>query len=119
MRLLQGLMKECEEFDSEYVFLTNYGGPLRDDRFRDRLKDYAKKVGIKVRIHPHLFRHTSATLFLENGGTERYLAEIMGHSDLRMVSKYTHLSQKSIKEKHEQFSPMNNVVGGLQKKRKK
>ncbi|KKO54526.1 integrase [Paenibacillus sp. DMB20] len=118
MRLIQELIKECEEFDSEYVFLTNYGGPLRDDRFRDRLKNYAEKVGINIRIHPHLFRHTSATLFLENGGTERYLAEIMGHSDLRMVSRYTHLSQKSIKEKHDEFSPMNNVISNLQKKRK-
>ncbi|BCG59728.1 hypothetical protein PUR_31530 [Paenibacillus sp. URB8-2] len=57
-------------------------------------------------------------MFLENGGSERYLAEIMGHSDLRMVSKYTHLSQKSIKEKHELFTPMNNVISGLQKGRK-
>lgn len=119
MRLLQELIKECGEFTSEYVFLTNYGGPLRDDRFRDRLKGYAKKVGIDLRVHPHLFRHTSATLFLENGGTERYLAEIMGHSDLRMVARYTHLSQKSVKEKHDQFSPMNNIVSGLQKKRKR
>ncbi|RED32405.1 tyrosine-type recombinase/integrase [Paenibacillus sp. VMFN-D1] len=119
MRLIQELIKECEEFESEYIFLTNYGGKLRDDRFRDRLKEYATKVGIELRIHPHLFRHTSATLFLENGGTERYLAEIMGHADLRMVARYTHLSQKSIKEKHDQFSPMNNIVGGLQKKRKR
>ncbi|BCG60073.1 hypothetical protein PUR_34980 [Paenibacillus sp. URB8-2] len=56
--------------------------------------------------------------FLENGGSERYLVEIMGHSDLRMVGKYTHLSQKSIKEKHEWFKPMNNVLSGLQKERK-
>ncbi|WOZ39800.1 tyrosine-type recombinase/integrase [Paenibacillus polymyxa] len=118
-RLIRELLKECEEFDSEYVFLTNYGGPLRDDRFRDRLKGYVKAAGLKMRVHPHLFRHTSATMFLENGGSERYLAGIMGHSDLRMVAKYTHLSDKSIKEKHDQFTPMNNVIGPLQKERKR
>ncbi|MDP9676396.1 integrase/recombinase XerD [Paenibacillus jamilae] len=118
-RLLRELLRECEEFESEYVFLTNYGGPVRDDRFRDRLKGYVKAAGLNLRVHPHLFRHTSATMFLENGGSERYLAEIMGHSDLRMVSKYTHLSTKSVKEKHEQFTPMNNVIGPLQKSRKR
>lgn len=117
-RLLSELMRECADFDTDYVFVTNYGGPLRDDRFRDRLKQYAEAAGINIRVHPHLFRHTSATMFLENGGTERYLAEIMGHSDLRMVAKYTHLSRKSVKEKHDQFTPMNNVISGLQKERK-
>ncbi|WJH30486.1 tyrosine-type recombinase/integrase [Paenibacillus sp. CC-CFT742] len=119
VRLIRELMKECEEFDSEYVFLTNYGGPLRDDRFRDRLKKYVKAAGIKIRVHPHLFRHTSATMFLENGGSERHLAEIMGHRDLRMVAKYTHLSEKSVKEKHDQYTPMNNIVGPLSKDRKR
>lgn len=117
-RLVSELIRECEDFDTDYIFVTNYGGPLRDDRFRDRLKQYAAKAGISIRVHPHLFRHTSATMFLENGGSERYLAEIMGHADLRMVSKYTHLSDKSVKEKHEQFSPMNNIISGLQKERK-
>ncbi|WP_328804429.1 tyrosine-type recombinase/integrase [Paenibacillus apii] len=117
-RLIKELLKECAEFETDYIFCTNYGGPLSDDRFRDRLKKYVKEAGLQIRAHPHLFRHTSATMFLENGGSERYLAEIMGHSDLRMVSKYTHLSQRSIKEKHEQFTPMNNVISGLQKERK-
>lgn len=117
-RLLDELIRDCAEFETDHVFVTNYGGPLRDDRFRDRLKEHAKKAGVNIRVHPHLFRHTSATLFLENGGSERYLAEIMGHADLRMVAKYTHLSDKSVKEKHDQFSPMNNVISGLQKERK-
>ncbi|WP_418041060.1 tyrosine-type recombinase/integrase [Paenibacillus xylanilyticus] len=118
VQLLKDLMKECDEFDTEYLFTTNYGGPLRDDRFRDRLKGYVKAAGIETRVHPHLFRHTGATLFLQNGGNERYLAEILGHADLRMVAKYTHLSNEDVKEKHIEFSPLNNVTGPLEKPRK-
>ncbi|MFD1270621.1 tyrosine-type recombinase/integrase [Paenibacillus motobuensis] len=118
-RLLAELMRECEDFESDYIFLTNYGGRLTDDRFRERLQQHANKVGVDVHIHPHLFRHTSATIFLENGGTERYLAEIMGHSDLRMVTRYTHLSKQDIKKKHDQFTPLNNVISGLQRERKR
>ena len=117
-RLIAELRGECKDFGTDLVFCTNYGGELTDDRVRDRLKKYAKQVGLSVNVHPHLFRHTSATIFLENGGSERYLAEIMGHADLRMIAKYTHLSAKSVKEKHDKFSPMNNVISAQQKPRK-
>jgi len=118
MRLISELMDESVDFDSEYVFLTNYGERLSDDQFRNRLKQHAKRVGLDLRVHPHLFRHTSATKYLENGGDIRYLKELLGHADLRMVTRYTHLSDKSIKEQHAKYTPMNDVVGKLQRDRK-
>ncbi|ASS75188.1 hypothetical protein CIG75_09470 [Tumebacillus algifaecis] len=78
---------------------------------------YAINTGLTIRVHPHLFRHTSATLFLEQGGEIRHLAKILGHADLRMVMRYTHLSNKSIKVQHEKFSPLNHIVGKLNKDR--
>lgn len=115
---MKDLIKENEEFESEYVFLTNYGGPIRDDRLRDRLKQHAKSAGLSVNIHPHLFRHSSATLFLEKGGDLRHLASILGHTDLRMVMKYTHISDRSIKAQHEEYTPMTDVIKPLNKERK-
>ncbi|WP_110930577.1 tyrosine-type recombinase/integrase [Paenibacillus bouchesdurhonensis] len=119
LRLLKELIKENEDFDTEYVFVTNYGEPIRDDRLRDRLKQHAKAAGLNVRVHPHLFRHTSATMFLEKGGDLRHLASILGHTDLRMVMKYTHLSDRAIKAQHELYSPINDVVKPLNRERKR
>ncbi|WP_088833432.1 tyrosine-type recombinase/integrase [Paenibacillus tyrfis] len=118
LRLLRDLIKENAEFETDYIFLTNYGSLISDDRMRDRIKQYAKKAGLEIRVYPHLFRHTAATMFLENGGDVRFLAEILGHSDLRMVLRYTHLSKKSVKEQHNKFSPINSVMSGLNKQRK-
>ncbi|KEO83692.1 tyrosine-type recombinase/integrase [Tumebacillus flagellatus] len=118
MKLLKELINESEEFGSDYVFLTNYGDPLTANQYRHRLKEHAKIAGVSVRVHPHLFRHTAATIFLEQGGEVRHLAKILGHADLRMVMRYTHLSNKSIKSQHERFTPLNVVVGKLQKDRK-
>ncbi|PWK14265.1 tyrosine-type recombinase/integrase [Tumebacillus permanentifrigoris] len=118
MKLLKELINESEEFGSDYVFLTNYGEPLTANQFRHRLKEHAKQAGLSIRVHPHLFRHTSATIFLEEGGEVRHLAKILGHADLRMVMRYTHLSNKSIKSQHERFSPLNAVAGKLEKDRK-
>ncbi|WPS88859.1 tyrosine-type recombinase/integrase [Brevibacillus halotolerans] len=118
LRLIKDVIKENEDFDTDYVFLANYGEPLRDGQFRHRLKEYAKQANIPIRIHPHLFRHTAATMFLENGGGLRHLQMILGHSDLRMVLRYTHLSKTSIKNQHEKYSPLNDVIGKLNKERK-
>lgn len=117
-RLLKELLAEVAEFESEYVFLANYGEPLQPNHFRKQLRKYAQQAGIKKRVHPHLIRHSAATIFLEGGGNLRYLQSLLGHADLRMTSKYTHLSRKSIAENHDQYSALNQVVGGLNKERK-
>lgn len=119
LRLIKELLKENEDFETDYLFVSNYGEPIRDDRLRDRIKMHAKNAGLNIRVHPYMFRHTSATLFLENGGDLRHLASILGHSDLRMVERYTHPSDKAIKTQHEAYSPMNDVVRPLNRERKR
>lgn len=118
-RLLRELIAENKtDFDSDYIFLTNYGGPMNPSHFRHRLVKYGKRAGIKKKIHPHLFRHTAATMFLENGGDIRHLQRLLGHSDLRMVQRYTHLSNKSLIDQHAKYSALNNVMSNLNKPRK-
>ncbi|MFE4353562.1 tyrosine-type recombinase/integrase [Peribacillus butanolivorans] len=117
-RLMKELLSEVAEFESEYIFLANYGEPLTPNHFRHRLAKYVKIAGIKKKVHPHLFRHTAATLFLENGGDIRSLQIILGHSDLRMTMKYTHLSRQAVTIQHEQFSALNLVTDKLNKPRK-
>lgn len=117
-KLLQELMLETEEFDSEYVFLSNYGEKLTPNHFRHQLKKYADLAGIDKRVYPHLMRHSGATLFIEEGGSQRHLQAILGHADGRMTAYYTHLSDKNVKKNHEEFSPLNTVVGKLERTRK-
>lgn len=57
-------------------------------------------------------------MFLESGGDLRHLQIILGHSDLRMVTRYTHLSTGSVKNQHEQHSPINQIITKLNKERK-
>ncbi|MEI4789532.1 tyrosine-type recombinase/integrase [Bacillus sp. FJAT-53060] len=90
------IIENKADFDSDFIFLANYGERLTRDHFRKRLAEYAREVGIKKRVHPHLFRHTAATMYLESGGDIRHLQILLGHSDLRMVMRYTHLSGKSL-----------------------
>lgn len=118
LRLIKQLIKENKEYETDLLFLTNYGEYITDDRMRDRIKEHAKKAGLKVRVYPHLFRHSAATIYLEKGGDIRFLAGILGHSDLRMVQRYTHPSDSAIKAQHNMYSPINDVLGKLAKPRK-
>lgn len=117
-KLIQELIREATEFDSEYIFLNNYGDRLLPNHFRHQLKKYADRAGIEKRVYPHLLRHSGATLFLEEGGSQRHLQVILGHADGRMTAHYTHLSDKNVKKNHDEFSPLNAVIGKLEKPRK-
>lgn len=70
-RKIKELLVEVAEFESEYIFLTNYGEPLQPNHFRKQMQKYAKKADIRKHVHPHLIRHS--TIFLEGGGNLRYL----------------------------------------------
>ncbi|CAH1194679.1 Tyrosine recombinase XerC [Paenibacillus auburnensis] len=118
VRLLRELISENEEFETDHIFLTNYGLPLSSNQFRQRLKKHSINAGLELRIHPYIFRHTAATLFLENGGDVHHLAQTLGHADIRMTSRYVHLSEKSVKDQHDRYSTINDVVGKLGKDRK-
>ncbi|MEI3606895.1 tyrosine-type recombinase/integrase [Pseudogracilibacillus sp. SE30717A] len=119
LRLIKELIEENEtDFDSEYIFLTNYGEPIDSERFRTRLKEFVKQTSIKKNVYPHLLRHTAATSFLQNGGDIRHLQMILGHADLRMVQRYTHLSNPSLARQHGRYTIMNDLEGKLEKPRK-
>lgn len=117
-RLVKRLVQANENFDTDYVFLMNYGDPVTRDHFRKRLKDYAEKAGIRKNVYPHLLRHTAATMFLEDGGDIRHLQLLLGHADLRMVVRYTHLSNHALQEQHSKHSPINKVSDKLSRPRK-
>jgi integrase/recombinase XerD len=65
---------------------------------------YAGKAKLERHITPHSFRHTTATLLLENGTDIRVVQQLLGHSSITMTQKYTHISdmfqRKSITLNH-------------------
>jgi len=62
------------------------------------------KLGGKVGAC-HLFRHTMATLMLENGADIRYVQEQLGHASLQTTQIYTHVSVGHLKTVHTRTHP--------------
>ena len=63
-----------------------------------------------VRCSPHTFRHTAATLALENGALEFEVQAMLGHSTLTMTRRYvSSLNSEKAAEAHKRFSPVRNL----------
>jgi site-specific recombinase XerD len=60
---------------------------------RQVLRRRAARLGIK--LHPHLFRHTFAHRYLDNGGAEGDLIELMGWESPQMLQLYGRSSRSA------------------------
>lgn len=56
------------------------------------IKRYAKLADISEHITPHMFRHTFATLLLEEDVDIRYIQNILGHSSIMTTQIYTYVT---------------------------
>lgn len=79
----------------EPFFLNCYGKKLEPQSVRSIVKKLTKEAGITKRVTPHTFRHTFATLLLEEGVDIKYIQTILGHSSLSTTQIYTHVTNTS------------------------
>ena len=96
--------------DDGTLFLTVTGKPFWPDTLTQMVRDYFKKAGITKPGSCHLFRHTMATLMLENGADIRFIQEMLGHATLHATTIYTHVAIKKLKEIHTATHPGANLA---------
>jgi integrase/recombinase XerD len=57
---------------------------------------------IDIRVYPHKFRHTCATILLEKGMSIQDVSEVLGHSRLETTMIYITLNKNKILEKYKE-----------------
>jgi integrase/recombinase XerC len=73
------------------LFVGRDGGPLQPRTVQHRIANWAKKQGLGVHLHPHMFRHSFATHLLESSQDLRGVQELLGHANISTTQVYTHL----------------------------
>lgn len=88
----------------EPLFYTDYGHRWTNGDIHRMFASYKKSAGIGKRGGPHVFaRHSSATLMVAKGCDLRTVQSILRHRDINTTLRYTHLTDKTKREKYEQY----------------
>jgi integrase len=78
------------ELDSQYVFVNERTGKPYTD-VKTSFKTARKRAGIDD-FHFHDLRHTFASRLVMAGENIRTVQELLGHKDIKMTMRYSHLS---------------------------
>ena len=91
--------------DDGTLFLSTLGQPLVLDRLSQLVKECVDAAGIGKRGSCHMFRHTAATLMLENGADIRIIQQLLGHVKLDTTQIYAQVSIRQLKAVHTATHP--------------
>jgi integrase/recombinase XerD len=99
-KYLADVRPELETTDIHTLFLDETGQKLDPHRISRAVRSYVEKSGVNKKGRCHLFRHTMATLMLENGADIRFIQQMLGHAQLSTTEIYTHVSILKLKQVH-------------------
>jgi integrase len=98
------------QLKSDYLFPDGEGSYIHD--IKTAFKSVLKGTGI-TNFRPHDLRHTFASHYIMRGGSLKALKEILGHKDIKMTMRYSHLSKEFARE---EIQILNGLTSGKTKK---
>jgi integrase/recombinase XerC len=87
------------------VFIARNGRRLGARAVQLRVAAWARRRGLGVPVHPHLFRHSFASHLLESSGELRGVQELLGHADISTTQIYTHLDFQHLARIYDRTHP--------------
>lgn len=83
---------------SGWLFVNRLGNRLSEQSVRLMIRKYTSLASIQLHITPHMFRHSFATLLLEEDVDIRYIQKLLGHSSITTTQIYTSVSMHKEKD---------------------
>lgn len=96
---LKAYKEECMKikgFNEKKFFVFGGPVPIHPDTLRTKKGEYAKEAGIRV-IRTHDFRHSCASLLINNEANIMIVAKYLGHAKMdETLNTYSHLFQSKL-----------------------
>jgi integrase/recombinase XerC len=87
------------------LFVGRNGARLSPRAVQARVAGWARRQGLPMHVHPHLFRHSFASHLLESSGDLRGVQELLGHADISTTQVYTHLDFQHLARTYDKAHP--------------
>lgn len=97
-----------------HFFINRLHTRISEQSVRFMIKKYSDIAGISLHITPHMFRHSFATLLLEEDVDIRYIQQMLGHSSIVTTQIYTHVASKKQKKILALKHPRNKISVGIE-----
>lgn len=81
---------------TDCLFLNRKGDRLTEAALRKRLRTTSEDMQLPERLTPHRFRHSAATLLIEEGVDIRVVQRLLGHASIATTELYTQVSDNSL-----------------------
>ncbi len=91
------------------LFLNNRGKAISRVMVFLIIKKLVREAGITKTISPHTFRHSFATILIENGADLRAVQAMLGHVSITTTEIYTHLDKGFLHTTVNRFHPRGKV----------
>lgn len=93
----------------DYLFNSDKGvGQYSAKSVENIVKNVAKLCKIEKRVYPHIMRASRATHLLDNGASDMYVSEFLGHSILQTTKDY--YCKLTIKGMQDNFDKVDNIL---------
>ncbi len=95
------------------LFLSSFGEAFTPNRMTQLVRNHVKAAEVGKSGSCHMFRHSCATLMLENGADIRFIQQLLGHASVSTTQIYTQVSIRQLKQVHTLTHPAK-MEAGLQ-----
>lgn len=100
-------LEECKENENESEYLLSTERRpyrlMKNKTIQDAIDKIAARTDIEKNVTPHIFRHTMATLAMDNGIELGDLQQLLGHESANTTLRYANVSEERKHNAHKKF----------------
>jgi integrase/recombinase XerD len=96
--------------ESSYFFVNRLSSRISEQSVRFLIRRLCAKADIRIKITPHMFRHSFATLLLEEDVDIRCIQHMLGHSSILTTQIYTQVTVEKQRQILSAKHPRNKIA---------
>lgn len=94
------LESRTDDTDSLFVSERSPHGPMHKAGLERIIKAIAERANLDKNVTPHILRHTTATIALNNGMPVEDISKLLGHANIATTMIYAKASEENIHDGH-------------------